>query len=178
MASFLSGWDSPPPVASLLASRGPAAVSGLIALIVVDPVECQAVRPLAHVGKEVRERVTPPVANADPAPPVVGVARCFRVRASLHHADPSLVCRGAEHAVCGLNQGRASARGFATQAATRARAPLAQLLGSHRNKFATLAGALPTRIAIRRSLRRAQHGKATKRLIRQINADHSYPQGS
>src|SRR5437667_4234433 len=95
------------PVAGLLKTRGPAAVSRLTTLsalfalaagvvaVIVDAIDAVVVvgdRP--HVFEEVRGRGQPALADANTSPAVVLPGRAFRVVASADHAGPGVVLDG------------------------------------------------------------------------------------
>lgn len=87
-------------VLSLLRTRRPTAVSGLVIAVVVGvSVKFHSCRALSHIGEKVLERVDPPGTNLDPAIQVVsGNLLPFRPTALLHRV-PCLVGWSSGHTV-------------------------------------------------------------------------------
>ena len=80
-------------VVLLLFLSGPAAVSGFVAFSIVDAINGEAARALAHVGQEVLEGV-PAFADGDTFGSVLVESAGLRVFASLENVDPSVIGRG------------------------------------------------------------------------------------
>jgi hypothetical protein len=79
-------------IAHLLAPCGPAAIAGLVSLIVIDAVEGKPWRRLSHVGKEIFEN-QPALAYCDPSASPISKSFVFRIAASLLHRRPATIDR-------------------------------------------------------------------------------------
>ena len=100
---------SRPAIVRLFFARCPAAVFGRIWTIIVDAVQRQPRRRVAHVGIEIVER-GPSSTNGYPPSPVVRKIRSRRIVASLFHAEPDIVNLGFTQAMCSrsLTDGRSA----------------------------------------------------------------------
>lgn len=87
-------------VAYLLALCSPAAIFWLVVAVGVNAVDAQSQRTLTHVGQEVRERMSPAVANGDAATTVMVVIVRIWVNAALDHGNPRIECFGLMTAPC------------------------------------------------------------------------------
>lgn len=92
------GRATPPTGSLLLKPCGPAAVTGLVAFVVVYAVQGLALWPLAHVGVEVGE-VMPAFADLNSPAAIVLVLLVLLAFASLQHGGPRDPSRGATHSV-------------------------------------------------------------------------------
>jgi hypothetical protein len=81
------------PIARLFCGGCPAAIVGLIAFAVVDPLNPHSGRAFAHIGKEVIED-QPALTNRNAFTPIISVLIDPRVQASLFHLRPALVGPG------------------------------------------------------------------------------------
>lgn len=85
-------------VPSLLLRRGPSAVSGLVAAVIVRAVKRGSWQRIAHVGIEILEG-PPPLAHADAPASIVGEAWFVGVEATRQHAAPDFMSARPGHAV-------------------------------------------------------------------------------
>ncbi len=90
-------------VGGLLGWSGPSAITGLVMPVVVDSIERLALRPLSHVGVEVRE-VQPPITHLDSPRRVSFVPGGATLAASVEHRVPSGVGGGAAQPVCRIQR--------------------------------------------------------------------------
>jgi len=110
-----------PFIALLLRSRGPAAVARFVIAVVVDAVNRQSWRAIAHVVAEVF-KARPPFADGDPAATVERKVNSVRIQAAFFHCYPGSICRRRDAAVlsgalalqaattCSIARGQATAR--------------------------------------------------------------------
>lgn len=85
-------------VSRLLSRCGPPAIFWRVVAVYVDSIKRVRWRALPHVLIKVL-KTTPAVANANTPSAVVTEAACSRIRATLDHANPRLVCWRAVQAV-------------------------------------------------------------------------------
>lgn len=117
----------PAVIAALHKSGRPSAVRRLVVAIIVDAIKGHAVRTIAHVRKEVLERMPPTVADANTARAVSTEVAVPRVIATLEHAVPRSELNGLRHIVRGVRLPRLTPSiGFATT--TRLRVPISQIV--------------------------------------------------
>ncbi len=83
-----TGWAS---VSSLLKACGPATIFRTIWAVIVDSVQCCAVRPFAHVSEEMLKAIVPVVANVYASAAIVMVVRiCCSIASGAHRLPASV----------------------------------------------------------------------------------------
>lgn len=87
----LSVMNGPAPVVGLLLGGSPSAIGRFIVPIVVNAVDAQPVRALAHIGKEVPEGA-PSLADRDTTSAVEMIVPRVGVSAAAEYRGPALVC--------------------------------------------------------------------------------------
>jgi hypothetical protein len=87
-------------VSGLLLFSRPSTIIGLIALVVIFPVQTiLRAGTLSHIGKEIDERSRPPIADRDPARAVVVEGLIRRALTASQHITPRAPFRRSGHAV-------------------------------------------------------------------------------
>jgi hypothetical protein len=92
MKSTSNNGSLPSLVETLLAACRPAAIFQGITFVVVDAVQRQILRSVAHVREEILE-LMPALRSVDSASPIIIEARMFRIPAALNHGSPDLIFR-------------------------------------------------------------------------------------
>lgn len=155
-------------VQSLLAGSCPSAIVGRIAALVVNPLDCQFLRTLTHIRKEVFELV-PALAYRNAATTVVMIILLLRIVAALMHVDPCRIRRTrlSRRLVAMPKQGIAST--FLVQTATRLRVIAAQIPTPDNQLRAAVAATPPQHLLVGRSSAVSKHDQPAEPLVRQVN---------
>jgi hypothetical protein len=82
--------SAPSAIVGLFFWRRPTAIAGLVISIVVDAVDSQTRRRLAHIGEKALE-LTPSFANSDASTAIAGKSNMMRVGATFEHSRPASV---------------------------------------------------------------------------------------
>jgi hypothetical protein len=131
---------APATVPALLRVQRPSAVPRRVRAIVVHPFDGMLrTWPPPHVRNKVLKRVPPPLANRDPATPIVGETLVVRIGASVAHRVPDAVFWRVRQPVCQVPRCRC----FRHQAAARLRIAARQVAGNHSYLVSTIAAAKP-----------------------------------
>ena len=109
-----------PTVPSLGRAIRPAAVLGRIRAVVIDPVEGASNRARTHIGAEVLEGLTPPIANRDPAPAVICERAVVLGLAARAERSPRIPFRRLAQPVLEITDRKYSRRGSLHDVDTRA----------------------------------------------------------
>lgn len=135
LSSPRRSWHSS--VVSLIGTRCPPAVFWGVRPVVVDSVNRCADRLISHVSVKINKRLAPRIADDNPAPAVIRVARVIGIGASLEHALPCPV----------LPRTKKSVRRVGAQAAASVAVWFFQIVGGASEKTATVADAQPNGVA-------------------------------
>ena len=155
-------------IAVLLLWRGPVAVIRAVTALVVAALDgVLRRRSRAHISQELREVVTPLIADRDAAPAVVGVTGDARVQATATQIGPALVLRRLTSAVNGPFSIRGR-RDVGLEAAARARVAAGETGGSN-DKFATAFTTATPAVAASGCSFRRHSGQANEHLAGKIS---------
>ena len=169
-----------PPIARLLAHCCPAAVSGFVIAVAVFAINggCFA-GALAHIGKEVLERVPPAVANSDSATAVIVPISLSGNIATSNHIVPNAICVCPLSIPCMTVRSVAFTGNFVTVTAAGSREAIAKRQCSDSLFRSTLASAKPIQIAVPVLVRKSDNQPSTECSIRKIHSRHSIlPKGA
>ncbi len=141
MASLFS-WSL---VQALFFMRGPFAVVGRIAGLVVDAFQCQSARALAHVGHEVFIAI-PSGTHRDSSTAIVRETLTARIRAAIPHGRPRNIATREVTLDGGTVCGLAGCRDFSPQTTTTLCPSTSQVIASDGGFCSAQAQAFPERI--------------------------------
>jgi len=91
------------PIIRLLLACSPTTVARFVVSVVINAVQFVIrcwLRPSSHISEKVFKRITPALADYNPAPTVISVTRRCHTVASVLHGPPSLVFRAVFLSVC------------------------------------------------------------------------------
>lgn len=164
------------PIVVLLLACGPITVAGLIVSVVVPPVDAMESRwAPPHVGEEVLERV-PAFAHFDTASPIVSILLMPWIQTATFHLRPSSVLGGVRATIRTLSVCSRRLASFnsksATKAAARACVARAQVVGHDGDLFATIAMAMPRKLAANALWGFRKYGETTETFSDEINGEH------
>ena len=145
-------------VVRLLCGRRPTAVFFGVRPVVVDSVDRRADRLISHVSVKINKRLAPRIADDNPAPAVIRVARVIGIGASLEHALPCPV----------LPRTKKSVRRVGAQAAASVPVWLFQIASVTSKKAAAEANAQPNCISACVNVNRRNGHRPAKYLAAEI----------